>query len=628
MASYEDYDSWYIKDVLANEIQQKLKYKFYDYEDFFAVTNGTKKIIPNSPFISVQFKVFDTNEVARGNTEGYWIDIATRKMNNFNNSGEYVKTFGSTNLVEDNYFISLTVEDNGGFRQCSLTLQDSTEKNLENIILNSIISSNIISKPVNQDIIMNFPPEENFRIRFGYGNESEGDDVINEPNLQGEDFVKRTETLQKPVCVSPWLYFKIQNFNTDLTENGIVFNIQAYELSHLILDNLKILQNNNKIEEKPIDTFHLLAKKLSKASDGYIRLITNKGQFYTPEGNLITSKNFNKKSNFPDEITFSYDNNEYNHKINLFTMSEEDEADNGEDIAKYLSVSNLLDEYCKQVLPRFYYEENYQKVENQDVVYILNPFDINPNSWKNKINPLYNHEEDFEFISKVNEFKEKNLVSNDYIWRYKEIPGEGIYIYFEYKDEFKENKSKEIKIRRYEYRNSLNNIIKSANLTFNNQFGFLNFNVAIDTNGKNRVFKFNKSGNEISLNTNPKEIFINEEDEGFGFISTARTNLLPTPSGNLEGNIFSKALARKVAEQVNKFIYQGTIELMGDPFYLFDESLSPVQYMIYLNVYKKSTDGEKNTLSNISGFYFIKKITHNITGSGYTTNLEVQRIFE
>lgn len=610
-----NYDSWYVKDVLANEIQQKLKYKFYDYEDFFAVTNGTKKIIPNSPFVSVQFKVFDTNEIARGKTEGYWIDVATRKLNNFDVNGAYNKTFGSTNLVEDNYFISLTIEDNGGFRQCSLTLQDSTEKNLENIILNSIISSNIRSTPEGEEMIMNFPPEENFRIRFGYGNESEGDDVVNEPDLQSENFINRTNDLRKPVCISPWLYFKIQNLNTDLTESGIVFNIQAYELSHLILDELKILQNNHEIKETPLDTFHLLAKKLSKASKGYIRLVTSSGEFYDSEGVPKKPEYFDKKTVFPDEITFSYDNSDYVHKINLFTMSEEDVADNGENIAKYLSVSNLLDEYCKQVLPRFYYEDNYQRVENQDVVYILDPFDLN------------RPDMDDEYNNKIVEFKEKNLVSNDYVWRHKEIPGEGIYIYFEYKDEYKENNSKEIKIRRYEYRNSLNNIIKNVNLSFNNQFGFLNFSVAIDTNGKNRVFKFNKSDNEISLSTNPEELFV-KDDDGFSFVSTGRTNLLPTPGSNTSGNVFSKALARKVAEQVNKFIYQGTIELMGDPFYLFDESLSPIQYMIYLNVYKKSTDGEKNNLSNMSGFYFIKKITHNITSSGYTTNLEVQRVFE
>jgi hypothetical protein len=89
----------------------------------------------------------------------------------------------------------------------------------------------------------------------------------------------------------------------------------------------------------------------------------------------------------------------------------------------------------------------------------------------------------------------------------------------------------------------------------------------------------------------------------------------------------------------NNCLYQGSITILGDPFYTFDNFLQPCSYPIYLNIevpvseYELRNKVENNIYFNkvnnnvrkhyLSGYYVIKAITHNITDGNFTTTLDI-----
>lgn len=99
--------------------------------------------------------------------------------------------------------------------------------------------------------------------------------------------------------------------------------------------------------------------------------------------------------------------------------------------------------------------------------------------------------------------------------------------------------------------------------------------------------------------------------------------------------LFANAISYSDAEQdsiINKMvngIKKGTIEVLGDPSLRFQGMFAPYCYPIYLDIKleKESTawgDANKAFIPcQLSGYYVITKITHNLSNSGYTTTLEV-----
>ena len=89
-------------------------------------------------------------------------------------------------------------------------------------------------------------------------------------------------------------------------------------------------------------------------------------------------------------------------------------------------------------------------------------------------------------------------------------------------------------------------------------------------------------------------------------------------------------LVSDMLKNINDGVFEGTITLMGDPFYLFDAKLQPFQYFIKVVILRPGPIDESNgsyelEASYLSGSYYVKKIRHTIDIGGYTTELDVSK---
>ena len=95
--------------------------------------------------------------------------------------------------------------------------------------------------------------------------------------------------------------------------------------------------------------------------------------------------------------------------------------------------------------------------------------------------------------------------------------------------------------------------------------------------------------------------------------------------------------AASAINNMRNTICKGNITLIGDPSIKFQGNFQPFTYPVYLNIIlpnrSKGFGDFNNALSNkgntfqyqMSGYYIVTKITHNISSSGFTTTLEVMR---
>jgi hypothetical protein len=130
--------------------------------------------------------------------------------------------------------------------------------------------------------------------------------------------------------------------------------------------------------------------------------------------------------------------------------------------------------------------------------------------------------------------------------------------------------------------------------------------------------KVNNEATSTSLNVKLKSL-------DWRFVSSVE-NVSSSNSGS-SGNL--EAIYNQFLVNINRQVFRGTIEIPGDPFFLFDRSLRPFEFLIKLNVYrplsKISGDNNINQKSYLSGLYAVTSIRHTIGASGFDTSLEIMR---
>jgi hypothetical protein len=106
-------------------------------------------------------------------------------------------------------------------------------------------------------------------------------------------------------------------------------------------------------------------------------------------------------------------------------------------------------------------------------------------------------------------------------------------------------------------------------------------------------------------------------------------------TANVSG--LTKELPALVAQQIihflNQGVFQGTITLPGDPFFLFDNNVRPYEYMVNIIILRPGFADETGTYTSttyadksyLSGYYLVGKITHSISMNGFNTVLDIVR---
>jgi len=538
-------------------------------EDFFNIPN------PVSPWVTIQFRTsFDMKDgrIQKDN----WEEIT---------------------LNPSNFFDNLTLEDGGGIYHVILNLFDKNFANLENLIMKSITASrlaNELSKNpnyVDDTSYFNFVITEgtnaNLRIRFGYSIWDEHEKYIDSIDFF-ENYKERVNS-EKPVIRTPWIYLQIMNVKTSFTQNGFKAELNCYSTTNAFLDRAKMIQKFAKLVGTPKDVLEQVGRLISNASNNLVKI------------EVLDSPQALKNEEGLNEIEVMLGTEPIKTEINGVSKI----------IPTYRSLKRLFDLICSKIEVKKY-DNTASNVNQQN--------DDDGKTVDNEnVETVATAKYGYSIIRKKENGKEINIIQFKYL-----DPIEGL--------------KNQNKIRVYSWLNSGHSVVKSFNVQSSIDFAQMNAPITL-------INQEGQAGNFIGVGNKPDDTIASQNDFKIGVIKNISeglksgdfkayftTEVMNVDDGDSSTNVNqdSSVYASKMMSNVNNGVFKGNIEIQGDPFYLFDEVMSPYVYSIRLVVrrpdyYDKNGNSVDGGLSYLSGIYIIGKIRHTLNYSGFTTNLEVMR---
>ena len=207
-------------------------------------------------------------------------------------------------------------------------------------------------------------------------------------------------------------------------------------------------------------------------------------------------------------------------------------------------------------------------------------------------------------------------------------------------------------IRQYYWGPNLpyNSCVKQINIENKNEFALLS-----------SVKTFNSASGTVQNRINTKNIVKGDDNKGDDNKSDEKNTcetledvekFLNDPKNDKGYDIIANSDVTGMAYDIalSSGVYEGTIDILGDPFFLFNGIMQPCTYPIRLNIVvpKNETEmratgkdkedlekkhqnlgtnneieGSKQRLHELSGYYLIKEIEHNITPNSFTTKLNI-----
>ena len=617
-------------------------------------------MIPNTPWVEIQFRtnIIDTETSLTKLTpseNNEWTTVTLRAAD-LDTYSPPTKQEDESSLKFDNYFENVTLEDNGGLVNCSLTLYDKELGRLENIIVksmmatksgNELIKNKLSEAPTNA--ILNFVNDPsssiNFRLRFGYSDPSTNDNTYS-PALKGSsDWQDRTKTSHQKAFYkkSPWLYFMMMDVVFALNQNGLTADIKGISMSNTFLDRTKILKRFALMQGTPQKLLKNLGEQIYAATNGYVQVIEGQSAGRTsnstakpilPEGvstaygdisdygepsdlPIQWSVTDNTQDSYPDNVPSSVkkelqeDSKWLNISISLGGEPRYEVGPDGKTTQKiineYMSLRNLLTDFVNKC-PSILRNKNTDKyiTDGNKIKEIMD-------NTNNRYDPTV-----FESVAYTYSVNEVTLDLGDDNASTQTV----VLIRFFYK---RLDKTKQEYIRSYDYMNAPRTLIK--NFGVKSSMDFIQLNQAVAVIAEDLMTTVSTAtetidGNEGSTPADVTSLMKQKLNNGkFSLVGKIIENDGST-SSNLVSNSFIKTM--------NEGIFAGNIDIIGDPFYLFDSNLQPYQYFIRLNIYRTKNEYNKKNIdmlqqSYLSGYYLITKIVHNLSSSGFTTTLSLQR---
>lgn len=537
---------------------------------------------PSSPFISVQVRT-EIEPQKDIDDPSHWEEITFNPNNFFNN---------------------ITIEDSGGVYKITLNLFDKNFAYIEDTIVRSIIATrlanSLVEDPdysVEEDFFEFFITKTNsanLRIRFGYS-EYSLDDYISETSFTSERWKNRASE-NVPVLKSPWIYFQMSNADFNLTPKGLEVQINAFSVMSNFLQKAKLVETYARFYGTPEYVISHICDKISRSAER--------------SGETITYEIRGEPRGYP-----SQENGEEIIEIMLGgepTITGRDENGNYVFETKYKNLSTILGEICSNVRPLKYDEEGNRI-----------PFTSDTGS---EAEGMEEENEEaaqvFRYSYYINETETETQIIFDY-----QDPNRGL---------------EQENVRTYIWLQEGNSIIKNLDIKTNSDFSALSVPI-INVNPSDgsitgQVLRGNSSSGSDEDNVDfnvghAKDVTDALEDEGFESVfvrhitSVGNENLT---NGRESSKFLAARIADGIAANLNQQVFKGTLTLFGDPFYLFDDTVQPYAYLIKIIVNRPNyVDDEGNFVaggkSYLSGYYAIKNITHEISLSGFETQLEIMK---
>jgi hypothetical protein len=528
---------------------------------------------PNSPWVSIQFRT-------KKPTTGEGANIAYTEQDKYtSNDSEWTEI----TINPSNFFDKLSIEDAGGFYKLSLTLVDKEFTRLENIVIKSIMAANSVasgSKDTYDEMSIRFDSAElqNLRIRFGYSEAVDGkgnDTFTDDTEFSGSNYSSRTSN-SKTVVRSPWIYFMINNLGMALTDFGLQVNIDAFSVEGTILDQVKIMKAFAVYKGKPtIDGIFAFIKNLfQKANKTRTLEVVLKDEPLGPKD----------KNGFTDVV------------IEL--------GSNGmiQNLARptFISLREFLNVFCGKVTPKMF-----------------NATGIS-----------------LEASGELGD----NVMTSAYSYIFVKGGETGVdKLIFYYPDPA--NRSQET-MRTYVWREYGKSIVKSFSVESNTNFAVLNGPMPVnDITSGNMTMEVLATRVKKEVDAFPSANIgpIVDKLKEWMNVATGPDDFALVATGvgrTIEQRVYNAfhPFAAGVVAAINDQVFNGTITIPGDPYFLFDDKLAPMEHAIKVIILRPGYINDKGEFSGsslnksyLSGYYLIKKITHTVDINGFNTTLDIMR---
>ena len=431
--------------------------------------------------------------------------------------------------------------------------------------------------------------------------------------------------------------YMIVGYKTSLKPNGILYDIDAIEVKNVEVMRKRFLQRYAEVTTYPFEILYILMHVFNENNDGKIIKSGIKLLF------------MNEDNDFNDNPA-----NGFNMNFDFSNLKKEDIAllaDVKDTVYAYKKGGGVVfDEYLKKATLSFGGEtalSNYSNsTEKKPSVYksvesLMNEFCALCPSKKD-----YSEEEPKKATDRDgNEIKTDNKSSvSSLTWltaKSKDDEDKNIYIIFYYK---KIRKQQCIKRYIWGPANPYKSIVKDLQIENNSEFAMMSSVTSSSFDGTGKIV--------LSTEINTKNSNTNSNQEKNEIANTVNTR-----EKLKAGDGFSTDYIAGTIEQSDKIntalancMYSGTMTILGDPAMEFNLEIQPYTYPIYIEVLVPINDafwdkeindkfkeynkiyhgirianGSNQKVHEMSGFYVITSIEHNISTSGYTTILGVSR---
>ena len=446
-----------------------------------------------------------------------------------------------------------------------------------------------------------------------------------EGQLQHSELVN---SWHQTASMSRELDFMITGFSTSLTKQGIQYNITAIESKDASLCNTRFLQRYAEITTYPEEVLYILMRMFNEADDGTnIKTSNVKIVLMEDTDDEVDSmkdklnQRYDKKKLTVDQLKDADGEDTYSvassksqlilqpdalQTITLSLGGNEATRNYKSDVhvPLYKTVSELMNEFCAACPPKKAIANNTEDTYDENGNKIIAKEDISPSR------PL-------KWFSAYDDANGITYVCL-YYRRTKKVP----------------------KIRVYTWgpRNPTLSCVKNISISNSNEFAILSGIKSFD--GKKYMAR-----NSNTLMEERVECETNKTEDSF--LDDKITDVVNI--AGINSKVYEAAFSNSM--------YQGSIEVLGDPFYTLDGIMQPYTYPIKLNVVIPQNEftqrrtnpsmlnieqifgkrdvyngsyslNEKNTNGNqrlheMSGYYVITDVTHEINSKGFTTKLGV-----
>ena len=431
--------------------------------------------------------------------------------------------------------------------------------------------------------------------------------------------------------------YMIVGYKTSLKPNGILYDIDAIEVKNVEVMRKRFLQRYAEVTTYPLEILYILMHVFNENNDGKIIKSGIKLLFMNEDNDF----NDNPANGFNMNFDFS----------NLKKEDIELLADVKDTVYAYKKGGGVVfDEYLKKATLSFGGEtalSNYSNsTEKKPSVYksvesLMNEFCALCPSKKD-----YSEEEPKKATDRDgNEIKTDNKSSvSSLTWltaKSKDDEDKNIYIIFYYK---KIRKQQCIKRYIWGPANPYKSIVKDLQIENNNEFAMMSSVTSSSFDGTGKIV--------LSTEINTKNSNTNSNQEKNEIANTVNTREKLKAGDGFSTDYIAGSIEQsdKINTALANCMYSGTMTILGDPAMEFNLEIQPYTYPIYIevlvpindaywdkeindefkkydNIYHgvKLVNGSNQKVHEMTGFYVITSIEHDISTSGYTTTLGVSR---